>query len=348
MFCSVLACWLTFAGTIAQAQSPSELLEKGIYAEETVGNLDQAIGLYKKAVEEAKSAEATAAEAQYRLGQCLLKQKKDTEAVTTFKKLIESYPNQQIWVAKARKQLPAEGNIPLEKAPWKDGEFFQLGMKMAGGMKIGIMTFYVESAQKEHRDVWEMTSHRLILVGGDNRTLSKEIVDKKTSKPIESIFNNSVAGEFSVFYKDNEAEAVAKESKKTFPLEKTYYDNEQCYYTFRQLPLAEVYKVDLPIFSPMGAGKIHLPLSVLGKETIEVPAGKFECFKIHLDMVNQDFWISADENRYIVKFEAGGIAGELEKVGIQKPGEMKQYKNEKLGVSFDLPYDWYYYCSRER
>src|SRR3972149_7126578 len=77
------------------AESASELLEKGIYTEETVGDLPKAIEIYQKVVAEAKTTEAYAAEAQFRLGQCLLKQKKTDEAEAAFKKLIESYPDQK-------------------------------------------------------------------------------------------------------------------------------------------------------------------------------------------------------------------------------------------------------------
>ena len=62
-----------------QAASPSELLEKGIYSEETKGDLDAALQLYQQVVAEAKTGEALAAQAQYRLGVCHYKKKNYTE-----------------------------------------------------------------------------------------------------------------------------------------------------------------------------------------------------------------------------------------------------------------------------
>ena len=40
------------------------------------------------------------------MGQCLLKQKKNDKAVAAFQKVIDSYPDQQEWVAKAKQHVP--------------------------------------------------------------------------------------------------------------------------------------------------------------------------------------------------------------------------------------------------
>jgi tetratricopeptide (TPR) repeat protein len=88
------------------ADTAAQLLERGIYTEETVGDLQAAIDLYQKAVLEALNDEARAAEAQYRVGQCLLKQKKNDKAVAVFQLVIDSYPDQKEWVAKAKQHVP--------------------------------------------------------------------------------------------------------------------------------------------------------------------------------------------------------------------------------------------------
>ena len=50
----------------------------------------------------------------------------------------------------------------------------------------------------------------------------------------------------------------------------------------RRLPLAKGYKGVMPIYASFGGGKIPIEVEVTGKETVEVPAGKFECYKLHL------------------------------------------------------------------
>ena len=337
------------AGSAAiAAESASELLEKGINTEETVGDLPKAIEIYQKVVAEAKTTEAYGAEAQYRLGQCLLKQKKDDEAMAAFQKLIEKYPDQKDWVAKAKKHVPGQAEIKFEKVPWKDGEYMQMGVRLGGGMKIGTFIWSVESAKLDGKDIWRMKTHRFILSGGDNRGLSQVDADKNTFQPIKSIFRHTLMGNTEAEYTPGEVVVTTfKNDKKTSSrkeqLEKVYYDNEQWSEGFRRLPWSKGYKVTAPVYVPFGGGKIDLPIEVAGIETIESPAGKFECYKLQLGIVNQTFWISTDDNRFFVKVEAGGVTGELEQVGINKPGEIKSYKNDEWGFSFSAPAGWYFY-----
>ena len=330
------------------AESPSALLEKGIYTEETVGDLPKAIEIYQKVVDEAKTTEAYAAEAQYRLGQCLLKQKKNDEATAAFKKLIESYPNQKEWVAKAKKLVPGQAELKLEEVPWKDGEFMQMVGKLGGGMKIGTFVFAVESAKLDGKDIWHTKNLTFIPAVGDIRGFSQVDVDKNTFQPIKSSLQHSLLGDAEAEYSPGEVVVTMfkngkKSSTRKETFDKIYYDNEQGYCLFRRLPLAEGYKAIVPIYTSLGANKIELPLEVTGKETVEMPAGKFECYKMHLGMVNQTFWISTDEHRYIVKLKPAASLPNWNKSELKKPGEMKSYNNDEWGFSFSVPAGWYFF-----
>src|SRR4030095_6155074 len=64
----------------AAEKSVSALLEKGIYSEETKGDVEAAMKLYEQVIAEAKSGQAVAAQAQYRLGVCLHKKKNYAES----------------------------------------------------------------------------------------------------------------------------------------------------------------------------------------------------------------------------------------------------------------------------
>src|SRR5687767_9854848 len=79
--------------TQLDAASPtlSEMLEKGIYAEETKGDLDGAISIYQELVVQSKASQAFAAQAHLRLGQCLLKKNRTAEAFVAFEKVIREY-----------------------------------------------------------------------------------------------------------------------------------------------------------------------------------------------------------------------------------------------------------------
>ena len=78
-----LASLLATAATAAE-NSVSELLEKGIYSEESKGDLDAAMKLYEQVVSEAKGGQAVAAQAQYRLGMCYYKKKSFSQATEAF------------------------------------------------------------------------------------------------------------------------------------------------------------------------------------------------------------------------------------------------------------------------
>ena len=69
------------ASTAAPAAPASVLLEKGIFNEETKGDLAAAIGIYRQIIEDDKANRKYVAEAHYRLGLCLLKKgKKEQKA----------------------------------------------------------------------------------------------------------------------------------------------------------------------------------------------------------------------------------------------------------------------------
>jgi TolA-binding protein len=70
------------------AQSASELLQKGIYLQETVGDLDGAIKIYKQIAQTAQESRANAAQAQFRLGVCLEKKGLQAEAARVLQKVV--------------------------------------------------------------------------------------------------------------------------------------------------------------------------------------------------------------------------------------------------------------------
>ena len=99
-----LAAIVAFSPT-AFALPASELLEKGIYTEETAGDLDAAIGIYETIVEKSEANRVYASQAQYRIGMCYLKKGWQVEAAEALRKVIDLYPNQRAVLALARISL---------------------------------------------------------------------------------------------------------------------------------------------------------------------------------------------------------------------------------------------------
>jgi len=93
------------SGATSGAQSLSEMLEEGIFKEESVGDLNAAIKIYEQIVAKAVKNRSYAAQARYRLGMCYLKQGRKEEATLAFRILIDQFPEQMESVAQARIQL---------------------------------------------------------------------------------------------------------------------------------------------------------------------------------------------------------------------------------------------------
>jgi hypothetical protein len=328
----------------AAADSPSELLEKGIYNQDTKGDLDSAITIYQQLITESDVNRSLAAQAQFRLGQCYLKKNRTAEATAAFEKVIHDYPSEKELVAKARELLP--GKMTLGPVPWVDGERLQLDIALLAGVDIGTAEYRADFIQQSSgRKIWRVGCR--LLAG--SQSVSSVDADAETFRPISSHWNHSLLGEVWATYRANEVEIkrVGSSESSIIQLDGPVFDNEEAVYAIRRLPLQVGYKTTLPIISPLGgSGLLQIGLEVVGKETVEVPAGKFDCFKVHLSLVNQNFWFSADAHRYIVKFEAGPAIAQLTSITQRRPGEAVQFRDDELGISFTAPPDWVIWRAR--
>lgn len=328
-----------YAQTSSMApSSPSELLERGVYEEETKGDIDSAIAIFQQLVAESDVNRSLAVQAQYRLGQCYLKKNKTAEATAAFQKVIHDFPNETNFMALARKHLPS--HLTLGPVPWVDGERMQLNITLATGADIGTAEYRADLVQQVNgRQVWRVGCR---LLAGP-QSVSSVDVDADTFRPLTSHWKHSMFGEVTATYKPGEIQIqrVGKAQPEVISVETTVYDNEETLHTVRRLPLQVGYKTTLPVFSTMGTGTASpVGLEVPGKETVETPAGKFDCFKVHLTTVNQDFWFSDDSHRYLVKFETGPITAQLMSVTQRRPGEAVAFRDDETGVSFTVPADW--------
>ena len=96
---------LVLAAIPTAAQTTAELLQKGIYAQETEGNLDNAILIYRQIVNSAPSQRDLAAQAQYRLAQALLQKGDLATASKEFERLARDYSDQSNLVSSLAAQL---------------------------------------------------------------------------------------------------------------------------------------------------------------------------------------------------------------------------------------------------
>ncbi|MFH1920031.1 MAG: tetratricopeptide repeat protein [Planctomycetota bacterium] len=115
--CIVVALIAGLAVTMAaRAESVEERLHKGVYQEETVGDLEAAMKIYQEIVADAKANRPHVAQAKYRLGMCHVKKGENEKAVATFEELIKEFPGQANLLEQARGQLAALGHVPESEA----------------------------------------------------------------------------------------------------------------------------------------------------------------------------------------------------------------------------------------
>jgi hypothetical protein len=95
-----------------QAQTPAELLQKGIYTQETAGDPDGAIQIYRQITATAPSQSPVAAQAQFRIADALLQKGDLSGAALEFTTLATRYSEHQALIAKMAKRLggfPSQG-----------------------------------------------------------------------------------------------------------------------------------------------------------------------------------------------------------------------------------------------
>ena len=104
----VLGAMLIFFGIApsVRAASAAELLEKGIYTEETKGNLKAASQVYQQIVDDPNADRNLVAQAQLRLGLCELKLGNKPRAISALERLTQEFPDKDKLLAVVEQQMP--------------------------------------------------------------------------------------------------------------------------------------------------------------------------------------------------------------------------------------------------
>jgi hypothetical protein len=172
------------------------------------------------------------------------------------------------------------------------------------------------------------------------QSFSRVDVDPDSFKPLRSRWKHSLIGDVEASYGDGHAElkSVGKE-RKQIDLDGVIYDNEEAIQLMRRLPLETNYQTTVRFLSSLAGSIVPVKLDVPGVETVAVPAGTFDCYKVELN-IRQTFWYSTDPHRYLVKFEANGVTVELAAIRQRKPGELSAYHDTAFNYSVTAPPDW--------
>jgi len=96
---------------------------------------------------------------------------------------------------------------------------------------------------------------------------------------------------------------------------------------------------------------VDCDIVVVGKEQVEVSAGKFDCYRVNLTLrasgsepQEKAMWFSADEHRYLTKYIDGmSLIMELAEIGHAEKDVPLVFEDSSLGCGLAVPYDWRFY-----
>lgn len=318
-------------------QTTAELLQKAIYTQETVGDLDGAIKLYRQIVTAAAESRTLAAQAQFRLATCLKKKGDLAGATKAFEQVIHLYPEQKDLVEQAKAATP--GDFPLQPTPWQEGELSELRLKLPGGMTIGSMITSVESnPARPNNSIFHVR-----LYGPDGpMQWSRTEVERESLRPVTRSYRSPMMGNFTTDYDGRNVRTVFGNKDGTttnaLTLDGPVFDNEEAIFLLRRLPLSVGQKSVLHLVSPAGPD-IQITADVQGIEDVQVPAGKFKCYKVELSMVKQVFYIAVDLPRQLVKIDAGTAVFELTSLRRLDTAPV-HHRDALTGFSVTAPANW--------
>src|SRR5450756_684579 len=285
----------------ANAQSAADLLQKGIHAQETVGDVDSAIQIFRQVAASPAANKVLAAQAQYQLVVCMLQKGDRAAARKELDLLARNFPDQPDLATKARKLVP-DGDTLLP-APWGEFEGSQLNLKRDGVFTGEYLHYSVDPRPK--RPGWPDNPQAVVLrwelTAKNTNRWAQVDVDRDSQRPLAKpeLHSNDDLG-------DPVAAAISGPA----------VDIEQSVFLMRRLPLAPGFKANLNTQPFTLASKVKSPveIAVTGIEAVQTTAGKFNCYKVTMPAIGQTFWIGVEGARPLVKLQAGHVEAELVKV----------------------------------
>jgi len=246
-----------------------------------------------------------------------------------------------------------EKPLSLEATPWADGEVMELRLRHPGGGEYGTVIYSAQSNVLDDTNTWQVISHLYVTEGSLSQYTFVE-AEVESFVPIYGQTTNWM-GDFEAEYNNGNVKLTVgtegKESRRDVSVEGIAYDNEQALYLIRRMPLAENYEGSFPIFAVQGSTVVECRIKVLGIEEVTVEAGTFKCYKTDLSIyvgnmrtLQHTLWFSADEHKYLVKYDVGGTATmEMAKVWQKDKDKPLTFENDEPHFSVTIPADWFFY-----
>jgi hypothetical protein len=331
--------------TTLAAQPASDLLQSGIFTQDTKGDLDAAIRIYRQILDGGPGLRLYAAQAQFRLATCLLRKGDNAGAARAFQTIIDKYPAELTLVARARELMPRRDS--LLPAPWRLPEVAEYRWAIPG----------VE-------DAWSVT--RIGTAPGASRLLRIQM-SFYTPQPNVTLIemDTDTMAPAAAMYRGPSTPGSRLPARNMNPPAGVYALGS-LFYVLRRMPLVEGWSAAIPIRSPGPIPETALDASVVAVEDVVVPAGKFRCYRLRLTATakapappmstmgidwprtnnGETLWYAVEGARPLVKIEAGPARGELTALRTGEPTGITSYHDSQVGYSFTLPAGWLYHARK--
>ncbi len=205
--------------------------------------------------------------------------------------------------------------------PWADSEQLSYRVDDASGNTIGKVVLSIE----KDGEVYLLGQNHS---ANDSQLDSFVAVNRKTLAPVASsqIISSATAGttELDSSYGKNRVtvtmpvvtgtqgeENQIKVGNTIIAVPDTIFDNNEIMFLGRTLPLREGYYVEFPSFVVTQLSAPILAFSVISRETLDTPAGNFDCYKVKVGGVGEDsvqstvwLWYGVKSTHPLVKYDS--------------------------------------------
>jgi len=327
--CGVLLC-LT-----ALSQTPDDIYEKGVYAENVLGDLDKAYQNYEIAAMDPTATRDIQVKARFRMAACALKIGDTLRAEFVVDGLAKGFPDFPEVVAQAKSLLMVEKketDFKWKPIPWEDGEF--IISRIQDGNKIHLAV--VQNQLTQHNGAQVLRSFLSVNHSSYMDTLLV-YQTPKTLRPLE------------VRYLRMGVHAVADGNKikmtrttpnkdyvSEFTSEGPFYWYSQRFILMRLLNHKEKEPSPIPFFfAPFGQfTKVTYQMGV--PEIIEGTHGSYETVGIK-GMLGLSYWLNVKSPHHYVRSKVAADYYELAEIGIRDLDVPLSYENPELGFSLVVP-----------
>ncbi len=209
----------------------------------------------------------------------------------------------------------------VSSIPFRDGESLTYSIREDSGATSGVGTLTVrrEGANLRIEQRYEEASPP---AGAEANTDTTVVVaNAETLQPASmqrDVAGRDASASFRAEYAADGKSVTVREGNekpRTLPLPDVVYDNESSLWLWRTLALAEGFHARYVSVDAVGQSRQTVDLTVTGRQTVEVPAGRFEAWRLQVrsGRATRVAWINVEAPHEIVQWDNGSQLFRLER-----------------------------------